>query len=293
MTRGPVVILGGSGFLGRRLEAELARRGRRVVSPGSRTLDLTRPEAVEALAAVAGEDATLVMAAALTPDKGQTLATFETNVAMASTVARFLQAHRVQRCVHVGSDAAYGFEFDPVTEATPVAPGGYYAMGKYVAEKLIEYAGAAAGIGVLSLRPAGIYGPGDPHGSYGPNSFARTLAAKRMVRMFGAGEERRDHIHVDDVARVIAACLETDLAGVLNVATGESRSFGEVVDIIKGLVPYEIAIESAPRRGAITHRHYDIRRLREALPDLRFTPLADGLRGTLAAFNALGDSEAR
>jgi nucleoside-diphosphate-sugar epimerase len=42
---------------------------------------------------------------------------------------------------------------------------------------------------------------GDPHNGYGPNRFRRLAAAGQEIVLFGGGEERRDHVLVDDVAR--------------------------------------------------------------------------------------------
>jgi UDP-glucose 4-epimerase len=140
---------------------------------------------------------------------------------------------------------------------------------------------------LLILRVTGVYGPGDPHASYGPNAFARSLARDHSVRIFGAGEEERDHVFVDDVAAVAAGLLRSGAAGIYNVATGQSRSFADVVKTIRDLVPYEVEVVSAPRKGPITHRRFDITRLAHALPGMRFTPLRDGVATTLAAFGAV------
>jgi nucleoside-diphosphate-sugar epimerase len=236
---------------------------------------------------VAGPDTALVFASALTPDKGQNATTFMANLAMVANVGTFLQSHPIGACVYVSSDAVYGFEYNPVTEATPTAPGGYYALAKYAGEKMMEWAGAGHGGALLTLRVAGVYGPGDPHGAYGPNAFARSLAKDRSVRVFGAGEEERDHIYVDDVAGLIVALMDRGATGVFNVATGHSRSFAAVVDAIRGLAPYEITVNSAPRKGPITHRRYDVARLSEAVPAFRFTPFTEGLRATLESFGAI------
>jgi nucleoside-diphosphate-sugar epimerase len=75
--------------------------------------------------------------------------------------------------------------------------------------------------------------------------------------------------------------------GVFNIATGRSRSFAQVIEAIRKLVPYEVAVTNAPRKSPITHRSYDIIRLDQAVPGFPFTPLEDGLRATLAAFGAL------
>lgn len=281
-----VVILGASGFLGRAVQGELARAGVEVMAHSSKTLDLTRPEAAEMLAEQLDPGTVLVFASALTPDRGQTLDTYTANVAMVATVARALERQSA-RCVYISSDAVYGFDVNPVTEETAVAPGGYYALAKYTGEKLLEYAAGAKGLPLLSLRVAAVFGPGDPHGSYGPNGFARSLARDRSIRIFGQGEEERDHVHVDDVARLTVALMRAGASGVFNIATGRSRSFAQVIEAIRKLVPYEVAVTNAPRKSPITHRSYNITRLDQAVPGFPFTPLEDGLRATLAAFGAL------
>ena len=281
-----VVVLGASGFLGRAVQGELARASVEVVAHSSKTLDLTRPEAAEMLAGQLDPGTTLVFASALTPDRGQTLDTYTANVAMAATVARALERQPAP-CVYISSDAVYGFDVNPVTEETAVTPGGYYALGKYTGEKLLEYAAGAKGFALLSLRVAAAFGPGDPHGSYGPNGFARSLARDRSIRIFGQGEEERDHVHVDDVARLAVALMRAGANGVFNIATGRSRSFAQVIEAIRKLVPYEVAVTNAPRKSPITHRSYDIARLDQAVPGFPFTALEDGLRATLAAFGAL------
>jgi UDP-glucose 4-epimerase len=282
-----VVILGASGFLGRALHARLSGDGVEVVAHSSRTLDLTRPAAFGVLDGL-GPETALVFASALTPDRGQTPATLLTNTMMATNLAAYLDGRRLCGLVYIGSDAVYGFDNEAVTEDTPVAPAGYYALGKYAGERIMETAARAAAIPLLALRVTGVYGPGDSHASYGPNAFARSLARDRSVRIFGAGEEERDHVYVDDVAGIAACLLRSGTAGVFNVATGQSRSFADVVKTLRDLVPYDVAVTSLPRKSAITHRRFDIARLTRAVPDFRFTPLPDGLRATLRAFGAIG-----
>jgi len=282
-----VVVLGASGFLGRAIHAALTQAGVDVIGHSSRTLDLTRPEALAELDSVLTPGTAVVLASALTPDRGQTPATFLANTTMATNLAAYLEGRRVGSLVYLGSDAVYGFGDEPVTEDTPVAPTGYYALGKYAAERVMDCAARASSVPLLVLRVTGVYGPGDPHASYGPNAFARSVARDRSVRIFGAGEEERDHIFVADVAAVTVGLLRTGAEGVYNVATGQSRSFADVVKAIRDLVPYDVEMASVARKSPITHRRFDVTRLEGTLPDLRFTPLRDGLVATLAAFGAI------
>jgi nucleoside-diphosphate-sugar epimerase len=282
-----IVLLGGSGYVGRAVLSELDRGGtHNAVALSSSAVDLTRPEALAGLDPLVGPKTTVVMAAALTPDKGQTTATFARSVAMVTNLADYLSAHAIARCVYISSDAVYGMDTNPVTESSPVAPTGYYALAKYVGEKVLECVAAARGIPLVCLRLTAIYGPGDPHGSYGPNAFARSVARTRSLRMFGNGEEERDHLFVDDAARAIVAILEAEVTGVLNVATGQSRSFAEVAEAVQRAVPYEVKVERAARKTPITHRRFDVAALRRVVPTLTFRTLDDGVHATLAGLGA-------
>lgn len=282
-----VVILGASGHIGRALQEVLARESVDLFGHSSKTLDLTRSEALSVLDAVVDSDTVLVLAAALTPDRGQNIDTLMTNLAIAANVGRYLETRRVGRCVYLSSDAVYGFDVNPVTEETPAAPASYYALAKHTAERLLEYVATARDVPLLCLRLTAVFGPGDPHSAYGPNAFARSLARERAIQLFGDGEERRDHIYVEDVARLVTELIRGGASGLLNVATGESRSFRDVATAMCDLVPYDVTVASVPRRGSITHRWYDTTRLQAAVPGFKFTPCAVALRETLKAFGAI------
>ncbi len=71
------------------------------------------------------------------------------------------------------------------------------------------------------LRPTLIYGAADPHNGYGPNRFCRLAAAGEEIVLFGEGEERRDHVAVEDVAEIAFRVLMRRSRGVLNLATGD------------------------------------------------------------------------
>ena len=97
------------------------------------------------------------------------------------------------------------------------------------------------------------------------------------ITLFGAGEETRDHIHVDDVAALTALCLTHRSTGTLNVATGRSISFKELAGLVAAQFAKPVKIEGSPRANPVTHRHYDLTSLIKAFPSFRFIPLEDGI----------------
>ena len=130
------------------------------------------------------------------------------------------------------------------------------------------------------VRPSLLYGAADPHNGYGPNRFRRLAAEGRDIVLFGEGEERRDHVLVEDLADLVCRVLAHRSAGVLNVASGEVHSFREIAERVVALAPRRVAIRTSPRQGPMPHngyRPFDITECRRAFPDFAYTPLGDGL----------------
>jgi UDP-glucose 4-epimerase len=127
------------------------------------------------------------------------------------------------------------------------------------------------------LRPSLLYGARDPHNGYGPNRFRRLAEKGETITLFGEGEEQRDHIYIDDVARLVALVLSHRSRGTLNIATGVSTSFREIAEKVVSLSGKRPEIRGTPRQNPITHRHFDITDCLKTFPQFRYTPLQDGL----------------
>jgi UDP-glucose 4-epimerase len=281
-----VVILGHTGFIGGRLLAHYAAAGVRVYGYGSSTLDLRDASAFSVLDGVLGPHTALYVPAAVTPDRGVTLDALSNNFSMMLNLARYLDQHPVQRCVYISSDAVYPMVSEAVTEESKIEPSNFYALAKYSGERMLQSVADSRGFPLLIVRPTAVYGPGDTHNGYGPNRFVRSILGDRTIRLFGAGEENRDHLYIDDLITILVTLTSSSEAGVFNAATGQSRTFGLIAEDLRDITPLEFQVESLPRQGAITHRHFDIKRLRDAIPDLEFTPFKQGLKTTLAAAQA-------
>lgn len=279
----PVIVLGHSGFIGKALAQSLRDAGAEVHGFSSRELDLRNTTALESLDPLIGPETVMFVCAALTPDRGSSIDTCLEHVDLTGNLARYLSRHSLRKCVFISSDAVYPMIDVPVNEDTPVGPTGAYPVAKYASECLMQMAFAQHPDQLLIVRPTAVFGPGDTHNSYGPNRFVSTAIGDRTVRLFGLGEETRDHLYISDLVGILSRLGVTDAAGVLNIASGTSRSFGSIVDALRTLAPSPFAVENVPRAGSITHRAFDIRRLEQALPGVRFTPFEDALRATVEA----------
>src|SRR5947209_4608929 len=115
-----VVILGHTGFIGQRLLAHYTAADARVDGYASATLDLRDASAFRALDEAIGPYTALYVPAAVTPDRGVTLAALSNNFSMMLNLARYLDQHPVQKCVYVSSDAVYPMVNEAVTEESRI-----------------------------------------------------------------------------------------------------------------------------------------------------------------------------
>jgi UDP-glucose 4-epimerase len=235
-------------------------------------IDLLQPDAGKKLAdTVRGEDA-VVFVSALAPARNT--AALMQNLVMAQQVIATLSTRPVAHLVYISSDSVYADDANPVTERSPCAPSTMHGM-MHVARELMLKSEVKAPIAIL--RPSLLYGARDPHNGYGPNRFRRLAEKGEAITLFGEGEERRDHVHVDDVARLAVQIVQRRSAGVLNVATGVSTSFREIAELVVAQVEKPVPIRGTPRQNPITHRHFDVTECLKAFPQFRYTPLRDGL----------------
>ena len=117
----------------------------------------------------------------------------------------------------------------PVDEDAPTAPRNVYAATKLHQEHLAMAFGAEHGVPVARLRYHNVYGPRMPVDTpYAgvASIFRSALLAGRAPRVFEDGRQRRDFVHVDDVARatVLAVLADRPVDEALNVASGEPRT---------------------------------------------------------------------
>jgi UDP-glucose 4-epimerase len=284
------LIIGSTGFIGRAIQAHLAARGLEVDGFSSATLDLRHAADLVRLDAYIRPSTGLIVTAVRAPGSGMSPHALAENVAMMANLATYLETRPAAACVYLSSDAVYPMIDEHVTEATRTDLSAFYALSKYAGERLLQRAAEKSGTPLLVLRPTAVYGPGDTHNAYGPNRFVRSIVRDRCVRLFGEGEETRDHISIDDFVCVVGELIARRESGLFNVATGTSHSFLAVAEMLRDIVPYDFEIVRTPRQTPVTGRRFDVSHLRSALPAFQFTPLRVGLSRTFAA---VSEAEAR
>jgi UDP-glucose 4-epimerase len=271
-----VVVIGSRGFVGGAIARRLAEDGIAHLPLGRAELDLLAEGAGAKLAGLLRPGDAVVTAAAIAPCKNTAM--LLDNMRIVQTLVRGLSAVPVAHVVNISSDAIYADGPVPLTEETPAAPTSLHGV-MHLAREIALRAEVRAPIAML--RPTLIYGAADPHNGYGPNRFRRLAAAGQEIVLFGAGEERRDHVAVGDVAEIALRVLKHRSHGALNIASGEVHSFRDVADMTVALAGAKVAIKPSPRSGPMPHngyRPFDVAATKAAFPDFHYTLLREGLR---------------
>ena len=162
-----------------------------------------------------------------------------------------------------------------------------YALNKYAQEQMALIFGAAYDRDVVALRFFNVYGPhqalSNPYTGV-LAIFGSRLLNNRPPLIFEDGLQRRDFVHVRDVARACRAALQSPAAPgrAINVGSGESRS---VLDValtmakVMGRDNIQPMITGKYRAGDIRHCFADISLARDVLdfaPRVKFeTGLAE------------------
>jgi UDP-glucose 4-epimerase len=272
-----VLIAGGHGFIGRHV-AKLARsRGHDVTVSGRGDTDVTAANGFDAVVWAAG-------------GRVQELeAGLEVH---ARAPARILQASGATRFVYLGSGESYGLQDVPFREAVELRGTSPYSRAKIAGEKAVSDAALDFGAAAYLLRPGVVFGPGQK----GMMLVPALLNALRQRRHFPMtrGDQTRDVIFVDDVARLIVRCLDEEAPpGIYNVGTGVETP---VIDVVTKVIEEASRVVGADLMplldaGAVPYRDgeqmryvMDVSRAREQLGWTAETSIDDGVEKTVRAF---------
>lgn len=226
-----VLVLGGTGFIGKRIVARLAAStwataiaasSRKPSGPGKAAIELRQVNTLnitELTEALRDVDAVVNCVAG--------------NAAAISDGAKILVEAALKtnkpRIIHMSSMAAYGAQEGTLTEDSPLDPTlGWYAQAKCEAEAHMQ-AYAKAGHEVFIFRPGCVYGP---DGDMWVGRIAQLLKSGRLGDLGVAGDGWSNLVHVEDVCSAVLAALKaTDVAAstpqIFNLAAPDSPRWNQ------------------------------------------------------------------
>lgn len=178
---------------------------------------------------------------------------------------------------------------EPTPESKRPGLTSVYALGKFAQERMCLLMGRAYGIDTVALRFFNVFGPGqalsNPYTGVIAIFAARLLNGRRPL-VFEDGRQRRDFVHVRDVARACRLALEREAAvgHALNIASGHSVTIQEIADRLATVMDRpELTpqVTGQYRVGDIRHCFADTTLARRTLGFDAAISFEDGLRDLL------------
>jgi dTDP-L-rhamnose 4-epimerase len=158
----------------------------------------------------------------------------------------------------------------PTTEDKPLQPGSIYAINKRDHEEMFLAVGRALDIPTVALRLFNAYGSRQALSN--PYTGVAAIFISRLLNdapplIFEDGEQKRDFVHVGDVAEAFATVLESDLRlwDAFNVGSGQAVTVREIAQTLARLLGKNIAPEILGRYrvGDIRHCFADIAKIEQ------------------------------
>lgn len=302
-----VLVTGGLGFIGSHVVDRLIRAGIETVivdnmsgasgsyyrnpSASFYPYDI-RDEILEEVFSREQPQAVIHLAAQIDVRESQRNPLFDANVNIVGTlnVLRMCEQHQVQKLVYASSAAVYGNpEYLSIDEKHPLNPESCYGVSKSVPESYIRMFASLHGLKYTILRLANVYGPRqNSHGEAGVVSvFLDRIKQGKELVIYGDGEQTRDFVYVEDVAKAFVEAVRMERTGsneVLNISSSIPTSIHAMIHMIRDIVGQDFQITYAdPRPGDILHSYLNNKKAQELLSWKPDHSLYTGLTKTIAA----------
>lgn len=156
-------------------------------------------------------------------------------VAASIDLARRFEAAGGRRVLTVGSCFEYEHGLIPVlTETSPLAPSTVYGVAKRSLATAMEALGRATELSSAWPRLFYLYGPHEDRRRLIADIVTSLLEGREVAT--SEGRVRRDYMFVADAGDALAAVLDSQVSGPVNVATGEAPPVREIVEFIAAAV---------------------------------------------------------
>ena len=224
---------------------------------------------------------------------------FYDNIMMNTNVIEGARLSKVKNLVAFLSTCVFPDQVEyPLTEkkihlGPPHFSNDAYAYAKRMTDIQIRSYKEQYGLNYKSVIPCNIYGPNDNYdivnGHVLPSLIHKCYLArenKTPLTIWGSGKPLREFIFSKDVAKLTEWVLYNyNENEPIILSTSEEISLGDVVDMIVEIMNFkgEIIFDSSKPDGQF-RKPSDNSKIKNYLPDFKFTPLYDGLKETIEYF---------
>jgi UDP-glucose 4-epimerase len=210
-----------------------------------------------------------------------------TNVTGSLNIMNGARLSSVKKIVFASSAAVYGNPLEiPITTEHPTRPESPYGLTKRTVENYLHLFAKFYDLHSSILRFSNVYGPRqDADGEGGVVSiFSDRIQKGTPPMIYGDGDQTRDFIFVEDVARAVVAGLSVKENLCVNVSSQTAISINDLFQLMKDVSGSDLEVYYGPKRsGDIRHSMLSNEKAKELLHWKPEVSLKDGLRMTLRA----------
>ena len=184
-----------------------------------------------------------------------------------------INAGTVRTFVFTSSIAVYGGNQLPMHEDLVPAPEDPYGIAKYAVEQELRASAAMFGLPFVIFRPHNVYGErqniGDRYRNVVGIFMNQALKGEPMT-VFGDGKQTRAFTHIDDVAPIIARCIERPetWGHVFNVGADRAATVIELARLVSREMGVPERITHLPARHEVVDAYASHEKVRRFFPEL-------------------------
>ncbi len=296
------LVTGGSGFIGSALVKELVEVGHSVrVLSRSRTANSISKEIIGDVELIIGDvrDLTAVdqssrncdyiynFSGIVDSDAANCLSVdaIDTEIIGLQNVCKSSKKNNIKQIIFGSSCAVYGDNnhSGPLLEQNTIQPKSHYAALKRMGELLIQAYSNEMNLDYLIVRIFNPYGSKQPKNMVIHRFFEAAFNGS-AINIFGSGDQTRDFIYIDDVAKLISALMDIKInQEIINICSGKDFTIRSVAEMVIKITGSASNCEFLPipkgRENAEIRRSYGSTAKLEALTGLKpLIGLHEGLK---------------
>jgi len=278
-----IVIIGSSGIISQNLQKKLKEKKLFFLTFGRKNFDLKKNRSYEMLKKKIYNNDIIIFISAEAPAKNMEM--FFNNMKICENVCKALEGKKINKLIYISSDAVYSDTPMKINEKSKTLPDSIHGMMHLMREINLQINFKKK---LCILRPTLIYGVGDSHQGYGPNRFINLARKNKDIFLFGKGEERRDHIYIDDLINILFKCIKTNKFGVFNLVSGMVSSFNKIAKIAVTLTNSKSKIFYTKRVGLMPHngyRPFNVTFINKKFQNIELNTIENGIKKYLRKLN--------
>jgi len=192
--------------------------------------------------------------------------------------------HNVKCFVFTSSIAVYGAGQSPMNEAMIPVPEDSYGIAKLAVEQELRVTHEMFGLNYVIFRPHNVYGERQNIGDRYRNVvgiFMNQILKGEAMTIFGDGTQQRAFTHIDDVAPIIAECVDYPKAAneVFNVGADVPHTVNDLAVVVARAMGAECKVKHLDPRNEVKIAFSDHSKAQSIFGEREKVSLEKGIQG--------------